>query len=296
MNTIDDKDCANLAVYSYYHKPFLTNRKSTWHKPITTIPYTSIDHLATASVKLNERHMDDIIDISQSLNVVLPRLPSYNRIQLANHLEGQAIFFFLKFISTRNFCSPFLGLTTYRRLLLPLELQEAVINLEISQPNFDFCTSEEMGQRQLTLLDKFDCLLATQTPVLGGSSQGEVLSIEEQYLKYQDPDYWWLFRQGLEDLYPNYRHIADDYFCNCNEASFESPVICRSDLFLKMGREFINLIMYVWSYSKTPIPLHATNTEPKPWRYLGFLGERFFPFFFLANKCRVKYIPLVRFI
>jgi len=37
----------------------------------------------------------------------------------------------------------------------------------------------------------------------------------------------------------------------------------------------------------------ATTSEPLPWRYPGFLGERFLPFFIYANDANVFRVPLV---
>jgi hypothetical protein len=35
--------------------------------------------------------------------------------------------------------------------------------------------------------------------------------------------------------------------------------------------------------------------QGSPWRYPGFLGERFFPFFVAANEMKAHYVPLVLF-
>jgi hypothetical protein len=67
----------------------------------------------------------------------------------------------------------------------------------------------------------------------------------------------------------------------------------RKQLFRKYASELFELLEYVWQNTNKTYPTQPTTAEPLPWRYPGFLGERFLPFFLHANKVNVARVPLI---
>ena len=67
----------------------------------------------------------------------------------------------------------------------------------------------------------------------------------------------------------------------------------RKQLFKKYVSELFELLEYVWKNARPVYPRIQTTSEPLPWRYPGFLGERFLPFFIYANDANVFRVPLV---
>jgi len=61
--------------------------------------------------------------------------------------------------------------------------------------------------------------------------------------------------------------------------------------------EYFLAMEHVWDNTKEVYPDKEKNsydcTEPFPWRYPGFLMERFVPFFIHANKLKKTEVPLV---
>jgi hypothetical protein len=90
---------------------------------------------------------------------------------------------------------------------------------------------------------------------------------------------------------PDYRDSLN--WWDQNEASFETCYVMRKQLFRKYTSELFELLEYVWQNTSQPYPTQATTTEPLPWRYPGFLGERFLPFFLYANQASVARKTLV---
>jgi hypothetical protein len=67
----------------------------------------------------------------------------------------------------------------------------------------------------------------------------------------------------------------------------------RRDIFIKYADELFRILEYIWQNSGDNYPTKQTTSEPLPWRYPGFLGERFFPFFVYANSLKKIQVPLV---
>ena len=89
---------------------------------------------------------------------------------------------------------------------------------------------------------------------------------------------------------PDYRNKMDWF--NGNKINFETCYIMRKQLFKKYASELFEIYEYIWMRSKA-YPTEATTSEPLPWRYPGFLGERFLPFFIAMNACDPIHVPLV---
>jgi hypothetical protein len=117
-------------------------------------------------------------------------------------------------------------------------------------------------------------------------------TVEDQYLQSQPSEYWDLFLKAITELLPDYRDCIDCFNMR-TKASFETCYIMRKQLFKKYVSELFEIYEYIWTYSKTAYPTQKTTSEPLPWRYPGFLGERFLPFFIAMNACAPIHVPLV---
>ena len=112
------------------------------------------------------------------------------------------------------------------------------------------------------------------------------MSDAEEFLSRAD-----LFEKAITELLPDYRNKLDWF--DGNKISFETCYIMRKQLFKKYVSELFEIYEYIWTYSKTAYPTQQTTSEPLPWRYPGFLGERFLPFFIAMNACAPIHVPLV---
>jgi len=178
----------------------------------------------------------------------------------------------------------YLGCTTYRRYLLMdnIDTDAAKITMAATQENTDKLSSESQKMAALHLLEKHDVITNRQTTL--------PCSIEEQYLQSQPRLYWDLFKEAITQLMPDYRNKLDWF--NGNKISFETCYIMRKQLFKKYASELFEIYEYIWKFSRA-YPTEVTTSEPFPWRYPGFLGERFLPFFIAMNACDPIHVPLV---
>lgn len=189
----------------------------------------------------------------------------------------------------KNAKTDFVGCTTYRRYLLiegsqQADMVDAVkIRMEPTQENANFLASDIQKEKALYYLDKVDVITNKHTAL--------PCSIEEQYLQSQPSEYWNLFIQGINELFPDYRKHMNWF--KGNLINFETCYIMRKQAFKKYASEYFELMEYIWSNTSKAYPTQKTTSEPLPWRYPGFLGERFFPFFNHCNQLTSLHVPLV---
>lgn len=180
----------------------------------------------------------------------------------------------------------FIGCTTYRRYLdFKQEISSDVIKVQraATQENAEYLASDEQKAAALELLKTHDAITNKISPM--------PFSVREQYLQSEPKEYLDLFLEGIHKLLPDYRNSMD--WWDQNEASFETCYVMRKQLFRKYASELFELLEYVWQNTSQPYPTKITTPQPYPWRYPGFLGERFLPFFLHANKASTARVALV---
>ena len=182
----------------------------------------------------------------------------------------------------------YIGVGSYRRYLLVSEfdnIKELIpkFGMAATQENAEYLSSEDMNRAALHMLEKFDVITNRPVTING--------TVESQYLESQPYEYWDLFIKGIMELFPDYRKQIDWF--NGNTINFETSYIMRKQMFKKYASELFELLEYIWQNCSNAYPTKQTTSEIYPWRYPGFLGERFFPFFIHANGLNPAYVPLV---
>jgi hypothetical protein len=87
-----------------------------------------------------------------------------------------------------------------------------------------------------------------------------------------------------------------DWFIKSEWANFQAPFLIKKKLFKKIFNQFFNVMKYVWENVNEVWPVHGNGiAEEFPYRYPGFLNERFFPFFLFANDVKRYNVPLIEF-
>lgn len=180
----------------------------------------------------------------------------------------------------------FIGCTTYRRYLLLDDITGPApkISMIANQINADYLASERMKNAALHMLQTHDVITNIETEL--------PFTIQDQYLLSQPKEYWDLFLRAIKELMPDYRdHLT--WFTEGRKASFETCYIMRKQLFKKYVSELFEIYEYIWTYTTNAYPVQQTTQEPLPWRYPGFLGERFLPFFISMNAKAPIRVPIV---
>ena len=261
----------------HFHKPFPFNFNSSWIKATYAgekAPYGW--HPPTDDEYINTTRQLSIHEYAHH----------YSRVSESEFLKAMGV------LATEYYLwkygkADYIGAGSYRRYLLlddTMPQTAPKVIMAANQTTADYLSSEAMKDTALKLLEKHD--LITNLPItLSGKD------IESQYLESQPYEYWNLFIQGIMELFPDYRNKIDWF--KGNTINFETSYIMRKQMFKKYISEFFELLEYIWTHTDKTYPIEPTTSEPFPWRYPGFLGERFFPFFVYANGLNPAYVPLV---
>jgi len=269
----------SLVMYSHFHKDFPFNWNSkwivptyagglepfSWQSPDESKPFTNVN-----------RSKEDIHKFQLHYH-------GCTEDQFLRALGQQATEYWMM----KNCTHDYVGCRTYRRYLLldrKAEKNIAKIQVQADQQVASLFGTDEEKDLALEYLQTAE--------VLTNHSIALPYSVEQQYLMYEPIEYWNLFKDAIVHLYPQYRqHMT--WFTHNNIINFETTYIMRRDLFVRYANELFSILEYIWKNCKDVYPIVQTTSEIHPWRYPGFLGERFFPFFVYANSLKRIQVPLV---
>lgn len=181
----------------------------------------------------------------------------------------------------------YVGCTTYRRYLLidsGLTNTNPVLTAEANMRACTALSSDAQRDAALAYLQSADVL----------TNRGIVLncSIAEQYVTSHPALHWHLFLEAIDSLLPDYRrHLM--WFSKYNIAGFFTCYIMRRDLFRKYAAELFMVLEHVIRHAPQVFPDKVEGARMQAFRYPGFLGERFLPFFLYANGVRKLEFPQV---
>jgi hypothetical protein len=270
----------SLAMYSHFHKDFPFNWNSKWIFPTYAGGKEAYKWMSPDETK-------SFLNVNNSLESINRYRHYYSKVSEDNFLRAlgqQATEFWM--LHNQNE-SDYLGCTTYRRYLsLDRDVPKNVakIFMPVTQDVADKFGTEEQKDLALEYLQTAE--------VVTNHSIALPHSVEQQYLMYEPKEYWDLFKNSITHLFPQYRqHMS--WFTHNNLINFETTYIMRRDLFVRYASELFNILEYIWKNCSDVYPTQQVTSEPLPWRYPGFLGERFFPFFVYANSLKKIQVPLV---
>ena len=266
----------DLLMISHFHKDFPFNHESSWLKAAyagSHAPYGW--HPPGPGNWINTSHHKSVYEYRHYYGTL-------NEDEFLRALGQQASEYYL----WKHARADFIGCTTYRRYLdFKGDLDKNVLKAAMppTKESADYMASDEQKAAALKLLETHDAITNPITPL--------PYSVRTQYLQSQPEEYLNLFLEGIEKLLPDYRNSMN--WWDENGASFETCYVMRKQLFRKYASELFEILEYVWQNTSKTYPTQQTTSEPLPWRYPGFLGERFVPFFLYANKVNVARVPLI---
>jgi len=178
----------------------------------------------------------------------------------------------------------YIGCTTYRRYLLLDEGNFSKASVSATQESANQFGTEKQKEYLLKVFEDVDVVTNNDTVLQ--------CSIESQYLQSQPIEYWNLFKNAIVKLFPKYENKIN-WFNDSRTINFETCYIMKTAWFKMYAEEFFEILEYIFQNASQSYPTQRTTSEPFPWRYPGFLGERFFSFFVYANSLKKIQVPLV---
>lgn len=270
----------DVTMLIHTHKSVPFNFDSSWVK----LSYATCDDP-------NEWHPYDPRCTNVYLHPAVKKLRDYySNVSEVNFLKALGQQVTDLYLAETDTTSKYLGVGSYRRYLA-VEQNVGYTEEKLHLPmNEDVCkalTSESQKNKLLYYLNSAD--------VVCSRFRYMHTSIENQYLESQLPEYWFLFKEAIVKLYPEYaKHTI--WFTDYSLCNYECIYVMGSKLFKQMVHEYFTIMDYIWKNCSEVFPDKNTKsyncTEPLPWRYPGFINERFVPFFMYANRLRKIEVPL----
>jgi len=265
-------------MYSHFHRDFPYNENSTWLKP---------SYAFDGGWKPNRE--TDFLNVSHGENTIFKYKKYYSSqtdLEFLKAIGQQATDYFVANMETD---AEYLGVSSYRRyLLLDENRPEEKIILPATNETCISLTSETEKEKIFSFFNNNIDVIINRVWKLN-------VSVETQYLTYELPEYWNLFKEGLIKNNPEYKNSMSWF--NSNECNFEGIYIMKKNHFKKMVNEYFGIMEYIWTNCSEIYPDKSKKSyhcsEPFPWRYPGFLNERFVPFFIYANSLKKVEVPLV---
>jgi len=144
-------------------------------------------------------------------------------------------------------------------------------------------TSDSCKNYALEQLEKYDCIV--------NGFRDIAFKISRQYIFWEGPETWLLFIKAINKCFPRY----DTSLLDTNTfANYEGTWIMKNEMHKELMYQYFKIMEYIWDNIDNTFPLTSPEIrDHKPWRYPGFLMERFFTLFFLQNKYKYKEVPMI---
>ena len=190
----------------------------------------------------------------------------------------------------------YLGSACYRRFLwMDSDRKMPRITMTASEESYQHLTSDQMKDNALKYLEESDIIVNREVDI-GQHAGVPDETVEQQYLRWEAKEYWDLFKQGILVVNPTYRSSMK-WFTESKRCHFEGVYITKKHLMRQLINEYFLIMEYIWDNTTDVFPdkdkKEVPCAERLPWRYPGFLMERFVPFFIHANSLKKTEVPLV---
>lgn len=264
----------DLLLHVHCHRPFPVHAGSSWIRH-----WSFLDDLSAQGIPALPRGKGSVEDFRHYM-------PGLDDARFARVFGQQALEYWLWKKGPR---SRFVGCSTYRRYLMVDQCASREERRVVKAPtpqHLASVSSEAQRAAALRFLASADLVTNRPWPM--------PVSIEQQYLASQPAVYWDLFLEGIDRCLPAYRrHLV--WLRHYNTASVETTYLMRREWFVRYARELFLLLEYVFRHAPVVVPEAPEGAFQPAYRYPGFLGERFLPFFAYANGLRRIEVPLVVF-
>lgn len=270
-----------IVSFVHFHKEFPFNFDSTWVTPCFAG--------GTGTYEWYPDRINDYTNVVTFPKNILQYKFYYKDLTENEFLRAigqQVTDFFAANVETN---AEYISVGSYRRyLLIDKDRTEEKITMPPTEESVKFLTSDEKMFKALDYLRNADVIINRERQIHE--------TVESQYLRYELPEYWNLFKEGIVKTNPFYKDSMD-WFTTSTRCSYEGVYIMRKELFRQLVKEYFSIMEYIWENCSEVYPDKSKKqyscSEPFPWRYPGFLNERFVPFFIHANSLRKVEVPLV---
>jgi hypothetical protein len=118
-------------------------------------------------------------------------------------------------------------------------------------------------------------------------------SVKSQFLETQRVDVWEIFIQSIADVVPEYRKWLG-WFEIENFSYFCGPMgLMPLSIFKEYSDIFIKIVSSMLTKVENPFLCLDPASPVRTDRWIGYLSERFYPFFVFVNRVKVYEVPMI---
>ena len=210
-------------------------------------------------------YTDDLV--TESDNIRVPNISSLNKF----YCELTGLFYIWKHTE-----SEVVGISHYRRFLSLVPLKgggRGWLSAPATEPFLEFLADQRQEDRALQLLESYDAIL----PMATYSNE----SVATDYIAAHGSQEWSKFVSLLDEKYGASNHALHferrNYLCNM--------MIMRKPLFDRYCGELFEIIDE--TFRSCGVAEEVLNARYQPYRYPGYLAERFMSAFVNVNRLKV---------
>ena len=118
-------------------------------------------------------------------------------------------------------------------------------------------------------------------------------SIKSQFLRSQRPEIWTHFIDSIARVVPEYKRWLG-WFELENETHVCGPMgLTHLPMFKEYADMYIRIVVDMLKWVENPFLCTDDQAHAKTDRWIGYLAERFYPFFLFVNNVKIYQVPMI---
>jgi hypothetical protein len=263
-----------ICLLSHFHKPFPCPEPNSWVIP--TVYEKNI------FISENQICLSESSPCIRGLFNAHDELPDERVGYLAQTLAAE--YWLLKHAQDLDY----VGVTGYRRypyFRFDREMPAESYTASATKENIDALTGNHNIPLIKDILETYDVIIARKA--FTGNN------IETQFKASQRRDIWDLFIQAIAETAPEYKKYLKwfelESFCSYAGPMGLTPLV----MFKEYSDIYIRIIENILQKVEQPFMVIDENARSRTDRWIGYLAERFYPFFLFVNHVNTYEVPTI---
>lgn len=178
----------------------------------------------------------------------------------------------------KNCQDPYIGLCHYRRLFafvpvsIPGYQNQAIVQTQIAPQVLGFLGSAAQEQRMMNLLEHYEMIVPQEVM--------QYPSLADSFKASHGEEIWASFAGACRDEFGNVAGMLNVE----NRFHYGNMLVARADIFRNYCERLFRVLNRVYAEVGVPAPIEGARYQP--FRYPGYLGERFMNLYLIAMRTR----------
>lgn len=180
----------------------------------------------------------------------------------------------------------YVGVTGYRRYPLfhsPPSFTSPVVSAEANKDVIKFIEDENQLQNILNIVQVFDVITPLSIPLSK--------TVREQFIEAHPKKIWDLFIECIVEICPEYKKKINWFNIQNNNIYFGPMGMTKLSIFKEYADSYIKIVSMMCQRANDLFIVDNRNIQLRDDRWIGYLAERYYPFFLFANNLTSFQVP-----